>query len=90
MAIPTIFYTLNGIFGKTPDWLNIAIFFLSAALSFWVELKSYRKNDRPVGWEAAAFMFLCFICLLFVIFTFTPPEIPLFRDPLTGGYGIKA
>ena len=27
--IPVIFYTYNGIFGKSPDWINIAIFFVS-------------------------------------------------------------
>ena len=32
---------------------------------------------------------LALIGALFVIFTFVPPKIPLFRDPLTGGYGRK-
>ncbi len=27
LAIPVLFYSLGGMFGKTPDWVNIAIFF---------------------------------------------------------------
>ena len=32
LAIPVLFYSLGGMFGKTPDWVNIAIFFLADAL----------------------------------------------------------
>ena len=32
LLIPTLFYTLNGVFGKTPDWLNILTFFIAVAL----------------------------------------------------------
>ena len=28
--IPVIFYTYNGVIGRSPDWFNIAIFFISA------------------------------------------------------------
>ena len=28
------------------------------------------------------------IGVLFVVFTFAPPQIPLFQDPLTGTYGV--
>ena len=31
--IPMLFYTYNGAFGKSPDWINIAIFFLAAAIA---------------------------------------------------------
>ena len=39
IAIPALFYTLTGIFGKLPDWVNITIFFLADALLYFV---SYR------------------------------------------------
>ena len=31
LLIPVIFYTYNGAVGRSPDWLNIAIFFVAAA-----------------------------------------------------------
>ena len=33
VLIPVIFYTFNGVIGKSPDWFNIAIFFISAAIA---------------------------------------------------------
>mgnify|MGYP003294864267 CR=1 FL=1 len=35
-----------------------------------------------------AFVAICLIGVLFAVFTFMPPQIPLFRDPLSGNFGI--
>ena len=88
--IPFLFYTLNGAFGKTPDWVNISLFFLAAALSFLWETRAFSKaedTESPV--PRLSFFLLCLIGALFVLFTFFPPRIPLFADPLTGTYGIQ-
>ena len=37
--IPVIFYTYNGVIGKSPDWFNITIFFICAAISYIYETK---------------------------------------------------
>ena len=37
LLIPVLFYTYNGAFGKSPDWVNIAIFYVSAAVVFLFE-----------------------------------------------------
>lgn len=31
VLIPVLFYTYNGVFGKSPDWINTAIFYFTAA-----------------------------------------------------------
>ena len=36
-----------------------------------------------------AFLSLCAVMILFVIFTFFTPEIGIFEDPITGKYGIE-
>ena len=86
--IPLVFYTLNGVFGKTPDWLNISIFFLAVAVAFLVELKTFGGKNARCKYSKTAFYVICFIGLLFIVFTFATPKIPLFLDPLTGTYGI--
>ena len=89
LLIPVLFYTYNGVFGKSPDWINIAIFYITTALVFLSEWWAY-KNDRvQCGHPRLAFAAICLIGVLFVVFTFAPPQIPLFRDPLTGSYGIE-
>jgi len=87
-SIPVIFYTYNGVIGKSPDWINIAIFFIAAALVYIYESKELRNKDSYCGSPGAAFITLAIIALLFITFTFNTPKLNIFKDPLTGGYGI--
>ena len=88
MLIPVLFYTYNGVFGKSPDWVNIVIFYISAAAAFLLEWWLFQKGRPDCGRPWLAFACTCLIGVLFVAFTFAPPQIPLFRDPLTGSHGI--
>ena len=86
---PVLFYTYNGVLGKSPDWINIAIFFLSAAVAYLHETKQFRAHI-PCKRPRIAIALLCAIAVLFIVFTFFPPSLPLFQDPITGGYGRNA
>ncbi|MBR5543065.1 MAG: hypothetical protein IKU65_03100 [Oscillospiraceae bacterium] len=86
--IPVLFYTYNGVIGKSPDWINIAIFFISAAVAFIIETKLFEKKKLKCRAQRLAFLLICFIAVLFIVFTFAPPALSIFRDPLTGIYGI--
>ena len=86
--IPIIFYTYNGVIGKSPDWINIAIFFISAALAFIYETRQLNNGTTRCKNPKLAIALLCFIAALFVLFTFKPPMLEIFRDPLTGTFGI--
>lgn len=86
--IPVLFYTYNGVIGKSPDWINIAIFFLSAEIAYLYETKLFKEETVVCKRPKLAIGVLCIIALLFVIFTFATPEIGIFKDPLTGSYGI--
>ena len=85
--IPVLFYTYNGVFGKSPDWVNIATFYISALLVFLFEWWAFKQDLMQCKYPRLAFAAICLIGVLFVVFTFTPPQIPLFQDPLTGTYG---
>ena len=86
--IPVLFYTYNGVIGKSPDWINIAIFFISAAASYIYETRQFLKKKSTCKSPKLALGTLLVIAALFVIFTFKTPEIGIFKDPLTGTYGI--
>ena len=88
VLIPVLFYTYNGVFGKSPDWINIAIFYISAALVFLFEWWAFKNDWLQYKHPRLAFASICLIGALFVVFTFAPPQIPLFQDPLTGTHGI--
>ncbi len=88
VLIPIIFYTYNGVIGRSPDWINIAIFFVTAAVSYIFETRQFNKETTVCKNARLALALLCVIAVLFVVFTFKTPEIGIFKDPLTGSYGI--
>ena len=89
VLIPVAYYTYTGILGVNVDWLNITIFFFSAAVVYWVETKLFQNDFTcPMGSKLAVAL-ICLNAVVFTIFTFVPPHIPLFQDPMTGTYGFQ-
>ena len=90
ILIPVIFYTYNGVIGRSPDWINIAIFFITAAIVYIYETRQFTGGKTSCKNPNLAIFLLCVIAVLFAVFTFATPEIGIFKDPLTGTYGINA
>ena len=88
ILIPIIFYTYNGAIGKSPDWVNISIFFVTAAVAFIYETKQLNREKAPCKSTRVALISFSVIALLFIVFTFAPPKLAIFKDPLTGSFGI--
>ena len=87
--IPTLYYTYTGIWGDHTLWADTAIFYLSAAVTFWMDDLLHRQRRLwEMGCQVAGLVWLWGLAFLFVWWTFSPPHIALFRDPLTGLYGI--
>jgi len=81
LLIPVIFYTYNGAIGISPDFVNIAIFYVVAAISYIYETKQFKKVPAPCN-RTAALGTLLIIAVLFTVFTFVPPALPLFISPV--------
>ena len=88
ILIPVIFYTYNGAIGRSPDWLNISIFFICAAISYIYESRRFHESPLVCKRPMLSFFILCAIALMFIIFTFLTPKLGIFKDPLSGEYGI--
>lgn len=88
IAIPLIYYTYTGIFGVNADWFNIVIYYIAAGISYCIETVLLNNKTVFCKSELIAFSALCLLAILFVVLTFVQPEIPLFKDPVTGDYGI--
>ncbi len=86
--IPILFYTYNGAFGKSPDWLNVVFFFVSAALAYGIEWLFFRSESKRICSPVWAIVLLSVLTVCYVVFTFFPPQLPLFQDPLSGVYGL--
>ena len=81
ILIPILYYSYTGIFGVSKDWLNILIFFLSAAATYLFEIKLFNQQKLSCRWSLLALLVLCLYAMTFVILTYVPPQIPLFEEP---------
>ena len=81
LLIPVIFYTYNGVFGKSPDYINIIIFFVCDAAAFFIETLLLKRTGFWCNHKWVCICTIIFIGILFVAFTFYPPNIPLFVSP---------
>lgn len=85
--ITTFFYTYTGIIGRNFAVVNIAIFIVAIVLGAYV---TYRLliSRKTYNAEFVSIIFLIILLFSFILYTFNPPEIPLFEDPIKGTYGL--
>lgn len=62
-------------------FINIAIFFLAVAFTYILETRLLKQGKVPCRFPKAAMALLLVIAVAFVVFTFNPPGIPLFKEP---------
>ena len=81
------FYTYTGILGNNIAFIDIASFFISVILgefiSYVLMVNKFKCNNK------IATIILSVLFILFIIFTYKTPEIGLFKDPISGEYGIE-
>ena len=83
------FYTYSGIIGTSIIVIDILIFILSIILGEYVAYRLMkRKDESTVLTTSLSIIILLFLLLCFIIFTYVPPEVNLFRDITTGMYGV--
>lgn len=89
-AIPALYYTYRGIVGFDVMVVDILIFQAAVLLGFLVSWRVQRGGrwTSPAA-QAAGVLVLLTVLALFVVWTYHPPHLPLFCDPLTGQYGIQ-
>lgn len=93
-AIPLLFYAYTSFLGTNYLALDITVFLLGILLAFLISALLEKKIDAaqasthlrllPLLCAALLLIYL----LLFFLFTFRPPKLPLFRDPVSGHFGI--
>lgn len=88
LLIPVLFYSLSGAFGKLSAIIDISIFFVSIIIQYFIEYLLFDRLNckHNLNWLYISLLLVVFI--LFIVYTFYPPKIPLFLDPVTKTYGI--
>ena len=85
-CIPLLFYFYTEAFGVELLWVDILLLLIAVSVGQLTGLHFYRHSKGING--LIAFLLCVAIVFLFVIFTFYPPHIPIFKDGPTGSYGI--
>ena len=89
LLIPILFYTYNGAFGKSPDWLNILFFFIADFIGYGVEYLLLKEKNGQGKVQILPVVLIAIFAVAFILYTFNPPKRPLFQDPIEKFYGLK-
>ena len=88
-AIPILFYTYVGIWGKSISLMNIIIFQLAVLLAYGVSTAILRHRILSGAvWQVLGAAVLVLAAVLFAWWTFAPPQLPIFIDPVSGAAGL--
>ncbi len=85
--IAVLFYSYTAIIGESVFAMDILIFIIAVIIGQLVSYKLLVSKKFPKSWGRIFLIALILLAALFVIFTFYPPHLPIFQDPITGGYG---
>jgi hypothetical protein len=87
-AIVVLFYSYTAVIGGDILIVDILIFVVAVALG---QLTSYRlltMGRLPPWLDKLGIAMVVLLAAAMGVFTFYPPHLPIFRDSLTGAYGI--
>ncbi len=87
VIIPVIFYTYT-IFIEHNLTIDIVSFMFAIIVGQLVSYKMLTFKKLSKNLRLISIVALIILGLAFVVFTFYPPQIQLFQDPITGEYGI--
>lgn len=78
LSIPVLFYTYTGIIGENFLIADLAVFF-AAVLIAWGTVWKLRDSEKIFRCRIILYGLAVIVCLLFFLFTFRVPGLPLFH-----------
>lgn len=85
--ITVFFYTYTGIIGNNYLIIDIGTFMIAVILGENITYNIMKKNKISAETSYVGIIGILLIC--FILFTYYPPQINYFKDPITNTYGIK-
>ncbi|NLC88421.1 MAG: hypothetical protein GX682_06655 [Clostridiaceae bacterium] len=83
ILVPILFYTYENIFKKHNYIVNILIFIITVIISQFIKYKIITMQDfSTVTTNILSIFGIVVISIAFIIFTYNPPKLELFRNPL--------
>jgi hypothetical protein len=88
ITIVVIFYSYTAILGESLLVIDILSFIIAVIVGQFVSYKLLTSKTLPYNLDRVSIIALILLGVAFVLFTFYPPQLTMFQDPITGEYGI--
>ena len=88
LSIIVFFYSYTTVIGKAILAVDLVSSFIFVALSQYITYRLVTSENKSADYFAVAVMLIMLYFVMFFSFTLFPPKIDLFKDPVTGMYGI--
>jgi len=88
LIIMVIFYSYTGIIGRSMLVIDLLTFVIAVIMGQFLSEKLLLAKPMPQWWNYLAVVLVVMLAISFVVFTFAPPQLPLFKDSKTGQYGL--
>ena len=87
-VIPIIFYLYTSFTGESIFLIDISSFFIAVIIGQILSYLTLIHKKLSKNLELISITLLIIMAIIFIVFTFYPPNLPPFQDPISGGYGI--
>lgn len=88
ITILIIFYTYTGITGRHFLWADILAYLFGVLAAFVYSWQIISQPDAGSATQCVALIVAMVLIVSFAVFTYYPPHIPLFLDPIHKVYGV--
>jgi len=88
IVIIVIFYSYTAVLGESILAIDILSFIIAVIVGQLVSYRLLTGKTIPYNLDRFSLIALLLLGIAFVLFTFYPPQLPMFQDPITGEYGI--
>ena len=88
ITIVVIFYSYTAVLGESILAIDILSFVIAVVVGQLVSYRLLTGRTLPYKLDMVSLIALTLLSFAFVIFTFYPPQLSMFQDPITGGYGL--
>lgn len=84
IIIPITFYSYTAVTGENVFVIDISSFVVAVVIGQLSSYKLLMYRKLPGSFNKVSLIALVLLGLAFALFTFYPPQLPIFKDPLTG------
>jgi ABC-type cobalamin transport system permease subunit len=89
IVIPIVFYSYTVFSGKSIFAVDISTFMVAVVIGQVLSYKLLTHKQLNQNLNKIAVTAIIVLALAFMVFTFYPPQLGIFRDSVTGKYGIS-